>query len=225
MKRPDLGTTVAWIAAHAVIVATAVALLLVEPIGEWAAGGTGVDAQAATVLRRALLAVTSVVMLVRIAATGLILLPRRMGVSEAVVVAAWLAIIHFTFAVTGGSNPQPVGLLAFSGLVLFVAGSTINTVSEIGRFRFKRRPENSGRLYTGGLFAWSMHVNYFGDILWCFGMSLIAGRGIALVIPVLMTAMFVWIHIPRLDAHLARKYGEQFDSYRRTTKKLIPGVY
>ncbi len=142
MKRPDPGTAVAWTAAHAVIVAAAVALLLVEPIGAWAAGG-----------------------------------------------------------------------------------STINTASEVERLRFKRRPENTGRLYTGGLFSWSMHVNYFGDILWCVGMALIAGRGIALIIPALMTAMFVWIHIPRLDAHLAGKYGEQFDRYRRTTSKLIPGVY
>ena len=37
---------------------------------------------------------------------------------------------------------------------------------------FKRRPENKGKLFTGGLFAVSMHPNYFGDLLWVSGYAL-----------------------------------------------------
>lgn len=225
MNRRDLRTTVLWIVVHAAVVAATVALLLAEPIAGWVGSATGIDVLDASPLRRALLAAASVVILLRMAVTGLILLPRRMGMGEAIVVDAWLAIIHLTFAIAGASNPHPVGVFVWLGVGLFVAGRTINTASEIGRRRFKLRPENAGRLYTGGLFSCSMHVNYFGDVLWCTGAAMITGRAIALVIPLLMTAMFVWIHIPRLDAHLAQKYGEQFDRYRRTTKKLVPGVY
>ena len=56
-------------------------------------------------------------------------------------------------------------------------------------------------------------------------MSMIAGRAVGAVIPALMTAMFVFFFIPRLHARLAEKYGEQFDRYRRNTKKLVPWVY
>jgi len=225
MSGSDRRTTIAWIAVHAMVTAAAAALLLLEPVGDHFAALTGIDVHAAAMLRRALLATASVVILARMAATGLILLPRRMGAGEATVVGGWLAIIHVSFAVAGGANAQPVGVLVWLGAGLFGAGSIINTASEIGRLRFKLRPENAGRLYTDGLFSWSMHVNYFGDILWCLGLTLIAGRAITLIIPAAMTAMFVWIHIPRLDAHLAQKYGEQFERYRRTTKKLIPGLY
>ncbi len=135
------------------------------------------------------------------AVTGLILLPRSMGEAEAVGGGMWLAIIHFALVLSGCANPHPVGLVAWVGVGLFVAGSTINTASEVGRLRFKRGPANTGRLYTGGLFSGSTPVNYFGDILWCLGMALIAGRAITLVISALMTAMLVSIDIPRLDAY------------------------
>ena len=38
--------------------------------------------------------------------------------------------------------------------VLVLAGSALNTVSELQRHRWKRRPENAGHLYTGGLFRY-----------------------------------------------------------------------
>ncbi|AHC14073.1 putative membrane protein [Salinispira pacifica] len=51
------------------------------------------------------------------------------------------------------------------------------------------------------------------------------GSLISAAIPVIMTAMFVWIHIPRLDAYLAEKYGREFEDYASRTKKLIPWMY
>jgi hypothetical protein len=38
-----------------------------------------------------------------------------------------------------------------------------NGLSELQRYRWKRQPQNAGRLYTGGLFAYARHINYFGD--------------------------------------------------------------
>lgn len=215
MTRSQRATVIIWLAVHAVVVAA---------VGVGLFGGVAIDGGAAA-LRKVLIFACSVVVLVRMALTSLVLLPRPMDVGEAVAVDVWLAIIHLTVAFTAVFNPQPVGAAAWIGLVLFAAGSGINTGSEFGRKRFKQRPENAGRLYTGGLFAYAMHINYFGDIVWAVGMALIAGRTVAFAIPVAMTAMFVFLHIPRLDAHLARKYGEEFDRYRRNTKKLIPWVY
>lgn len=70
-----------------------------------------------------------------------------------------------------------------------------------------------------------MHIIYFGDIVWAIGLAMITGSIWAGAIPLLMTAMFVWVHIPRLDAHLAAGYGEEFERYRRSTKKLIPWLF
>ncbi|WP_169730414.1 methyltransferase family protein [Salinispira pacifica] len=127
-------------------------------------------------------------------------------------------------AVRTGERFAP-GAGAAAGAVLFVLGSFINSWSEYQRKRFKAKPENGGRLYTGGLFSVSMHINYFGDMIWATGLALMTGSLISAAIPVIMTAMFVWIHIPRLDAYLAEKYGREFEDYASRTKKLIPWMY
>ncbi len=165
------------------------------------------------------------VIALRMALTVLVLLPRPMPPSEAAVVGVWLLIIYLTLAFTTVSNSRPFGVWGWIGVVLFLEGSFINTFSEFQRLRFRKRPENRGKLYTGGLFSFATHVNYTGDIEWAIGAALIAGHWAAGVIPVAMTAMFVLVHIPRLDAHLAAKYGQDFERYRESTSKLIPWIY
>lgn len=209
-------TVVIWLAFQSVVVAAVGLVLLSTEV---------FAARPAGDLRAGLLFAGSVVILIRMAVTSLILLPRRMEAGEAVAVGAWIAIIHLTYALVGRTTTGALGVLGWAGVALFVAGSAINTGSEIQRMRFKRRTENAGQLYTGGLFSLSMHINYFGDVLWSVGMALIAGSVPAAVIPVAMTVSFVWYHIPRLDAHLERKYGPQFRQYASETKKLIPWVY
>lgn len=215
MRRSQYALVLVWLAVHALVVAA---------VGYGLFGASLFDGGGAA-LRRALIFACSVVVLIRMALTSLVLLPRAMDAGEAVAVDVWLAIIHVTFALSVAFNPQPVGPAAWIGLALFAAGSAVNTGSEVGRKRFKQRPENAGHLYTGGLFRYAMHINYFGDIVWAVGMATVAGRAVAFAIPAVMAAMFVFLHIPRLDAHLARKYGDEFERYRRKTKKLIPWVY
>ena len=81
------------------------------------------------------------------------------------------------FATTGGANPEPINLVTILGLALFVLGSYLNTASEYMRHVWKRRPENAGKLYTGGLFRYARHINYFGDDLLGTGFALV-GIGI-----------------------------------------------
>ena len=41
----------------------------------------------------------------------------------------------------------------------------------------------------------------------------------------LVTAGFIFYHIPGLDSYLAQRYGDEFVAYSQRTKKLIPWVY
>ncbi|MGR5960169.1 DUF1295 domain-containing protein [Bacillus cereus] len=40
----------------------------------------------------------------------------------------------------------------------------LNTVSELLRKSFKDNPVNQGKLYTGGLFKYAIHINYLGGL-------------------------------------------------------------
>lgn len=175
--------------------------------------------------RRAVLAALAGAYLIRFSLTTLWLLPRSMDWREALVVGPWLALIHGTFLVLGGTNADPVDPLAVAGVVLFIVGSGLGTEAEWMRLRWKQRPEHRGHLYTGGPFGVVMHPNYLGDILLFTGYALVTGRVMALVIPLLVTAGFIFVHIPALDRHLASRYGEEFRRHAGHTARLVPGLW
>jgi len=108
---------------------------------------------------------------------------------------------------------------------IYFLGSFINTYSEYLRYNWKSNPKNRGHIYRCGLFKYSMHINYFGDVLLFFGFSILTGRYWTLIIPIGMLLNFMIFIIPSLDSYLSQKYGDEFVDYSRNTKKLIPFIY
>ena len=157
----------------------------------------------------------------RFLATLVVFLRRRIPWEEAfsVCLAFGLYMVGFPLLARPG---DPFWGAELAGIVLFLAGSLVNTLSEYQRHRFKARSENRGRLYTGGLFSASMHVNYFGDLAWITGYACVTGTVWAFAVPVLLFVFFWFYNIPKLDAHLEERYGEEFREYRRRTRRLIP---
>jgi steroid 5-alpha reductase family enzyme len=187
--------------------------------------GASLDLAAGDPLRRLLLASAAIVYFVRLLGTSFVLLRRRMAWTEALVVGVWVCVIHTTFAVLGATHPDPPGWGAALGVALYLAGSGINSGAELARHRWKARPENRGHLYTGGLFRYSMHVNYFGDVVLFAGYAALTGRSAAFVIPLIMAGLFAGANIPALDRHLAERYPAEFERYRSRTKRFVPFVY
>jgi protein-S-isoprenylcysteine O-methyltransferase Ste14 len=150
---------------------------------------------------------------------------RKVGYGEALGIGVWVAFIHVLFAFFGRTNAKPFEWGQVAGIFFYVLGSYFNTGSEYLRYRWKENPRNKDRLYTGGLFRYSRHINYFGDELLFLGYALIAGSLWGLAIPALMAFGFVFANIPMLDGYLKKKYGGQFDTYAAHTRKFIPYVY
>ena len=120
----------------------------------------------------------------------------------------------------------PFGAVAGVGAGLFVLGSWMNSLSGVHATHvWKRRPENLGCLYTLGLFRYSRHPNYLGDLISFSGLCLAQRTLVTIVIPSIMLAGFVFANIPMLDSHLHNHYGAAFDEYAARTSKLIPFVY
>ncbi|MCB1327650.1 MAG: DUF1295 domain-containing protein [Spirochaetales bacterium] len=153
-----------------------------------------------------------------------VFLPRGLGSGEAIGVGVWVILIFSSFAIlTSGQAPWPAS--GWIGGVLYVFGSVVHSTAEFQRYRWKRRPENKGRLFTTGLFRYSMHANYLGDSLWSIGLALLVGHWLAWWVPITMITLFVFVHIPTLDRHLAQRYGADFEDYRRRTARLVPFLY
>lgn len=180
-------------------------------------------------MRAQLLALCALLYWLRHLLTLFVLLQRRVELNEVLGLAAFMALFEIGFLLLGAGvladGPRPLGLLDGLGLGLLLAGSLVNSTSEVQRHLWKRQPEARGRCYTGGLFAWSMHINYFGDSLLFTGWAILAASVWALSIPLMMTVMFVVFHIPPLDAYLAQKYGDEFRAYAGRTAKFVPFLY
>jgi len=179
--------------------------------------------------RAKLLAGCAVLYFLRHLITLFVLLKRKVELSEALGLSAFMAVFEIGFLLLGAGilrdTAVPFGGKDMLALGLIAFGSYLNTGSELQRMIWKRRPESKGRCYTGGLFKHSMHINYFGDMVLFTGWALLTTSWLAFVIPLFMTVGFVFFHIPGLDAYLSQRYGAEFDAYAAKTAKLIPFVY
>ena len=176
-------------------------------------------------LRRIGLAVAFTVYYIRILFTEFVFLRRRVPWSEALTIAVWLLFLFLFLGLEAATNPAPLGIAATFGALCFVCGSWMNTYAEYARHVWKQQPQHRGELYTEGLFRYSRHPNYLGDLISFSGLCLLSGRWATAFIPVLMLCGFVFANIPMLDAHLHDHYGEAFDAYAARTSKLIPFLY
>ncbi len=179
--------------------------------------------------RARILALCAFIYWLRHLVTLFVLLQRRVVLSEVLGLSAFMALFEIGFLLLGAGMisgmPTPFGLLDWFGFALVLFGSLLNTGSELQRWKWKKKPSSKGHCYTEGLFAYSTHINYFGDTLLFTGWAILAASLFAWPIPIFVTASFVFFHIPALDAYLAERYADEYKVYAGKTAKFVPFVY
>jgi steroid 5-alpha reductase family enzyme len=153
------------------------------------------------------------------------LLKREIPWEEAFSIPLAFALYYVGYALLGYQTRAALNWLDWLGIALFVIGSFTNTFSELQRDAWKKDPAHKGQIYTSGLFRYSMHVNFFGDLVWVIGYAILTRNLYAIIIPILLFSLFAFYNIPALDKHLAEHYGQQFSEYSHKTKKFIPFLY
>lgn len=117
---------------------------------------------------------------------------------------ALLFICSQTSASVNGEHFPQTPLLV--GSTMYVAGLFIEWFSEVQRTAFKKDPANKGKIYEGGLFGLSRHINYFGYTLWRSGYALAAGGWVwAAVVGAFFTYDFTQRGIPVLQHYLEER--------------------
>lgn len=99
---------------------------------------------------------------------------------------------------TAGDVP-PLGWLDGLGFVVWAAGMGLEVAADAQLARFKRLEGAEGRLYTGGVWAWSQHPNYAGEAIlwWGIGLLAVAAQGwwgvLSLVGPLGVTLLLMYV--------------------------------
>lgn len=185
----------------------------------------GIDQSAGNSQVRAVIFTFSIIVFLRMTFMITYLLKRKIPWQESISVPFAFALYFVGFALLGYGRASAPDWIDVIAIFLFIFGSFLNTGSELQRHFWKKHPENTGRLFTSGLFGYSMHINYFGDLLWVTAYAIITRNLYAAIIPIFLFCFFVFFNIPKLDCYLWKKYTPQFDQYRRKTKSFIPFIY
>ena len=136
----------------------------------------------------------------------------------------WVVAIPITVALV---EDEPVNAITWVGVGLAAVGLFFEAVGDVQLSRFRADPANAGKIMDRGLWSWTRHPNYFGDLCVMFSLWLIACGawiGVATVFaPVLMTYMLLKKTGKRmLDRRMARTRGEAYAAYAARTSGLIP---
>ena len=157
------------------------------------------------------------------------LLNRKVAWGESIGLSLFIAFFEIGLLLIGGGlfreQALPFGWVDLFAVLLVILGSFLNSFSELQRKWWKKDPANKGHCYTQGLFRYSMHINYFGDTVLFTGWCLLSGNTGTLILPLFMALSFVFYHIPGLDTYLLTRYGQEFESYAKQTKRFIPFIY
>lgn len=145
--------------------------------------------------------------------------------------ALWVLLtMSCALAVITAQERQGFDALAVVGLVVWLVGFTIEVVADRQKSAFKRDPDNAGRFISSGLWSWSRHPNYFGEIVLWVGVAVMAlpvlsgWRWVTLISPVFVVVLLTRVSgIPLLEARAEKRWGDEqaYREYVRDTPVLI----
>lgn len=124
-----------------------------------------------------------------------------------------------------------LGLVGLIGFLVWLFGFGIEVAADQQKTRFRADPANKGKFINSGLWAWSRHPNYFGEIVLWVGIAIIAfpilqgWQYITLISPVFIIFLLTRVSgVPMLEEYADKKWGgqEDYERYKANTPVLVP---
>jgi steroid 5-alpha reductase family enzyme len=120
---------------------------------------------------------------------------------------------------------------ALIGSLVWAAGFAVEAAADLQKSRFRADPRNHGAFIHSGLWAWSRHPNYFGEIVVWIGVAVIAlpvlrgWQWVTLISPLFVILLLTRVSgVPLLEKRADEKWGgrDDYDAYKARTPVLIP---
>jgi steroid 5-alpha reductase family enzyme len=119
----------------------------------------------------------------------------------------------------------------YVGMFVFIFGFVVEMIADWQKSIFRKNPENKNQFISHGLWSYSRHPNYFGEITLWLGISIMSFSSlsswqyITLISPLFTYILLVYISGVRiLEISGMEKWGhlESYQEYVRTTSSLFP---
>jgi steroid 5-alpha reductase family enzyme len=144
-------------------------------------------------------------------------------------IAVWVIMLPFSLFLTLDFKIL-TSFFTYTGFSIYLIGLLIEAIADYQKFDFKKQDVNKGRWMDSGLWKYSRHPNYFGEILVWWGLFIVVIpflSGIAYLTvlgPVFITLLLLFVSgIPLLEKSAEKKYGEnkEYREYRDSTSLLV----
>jgi len=141
----------------------------------------------------------------------------------------WVSICS-ACALAGIANGIIVNSLFYFGAFIFVLGFIVEIIADNQKTKFRKDPANKDKFIDSGLWSYSRHPNYLGEITLWLGVSIMSLSSltgwqlITLVSPIFTYVLLVYISgIRILEARGGKKWGhlDSYQEYIKNTPTLL----
>lgn len=144
----------------------------------------------------------------------------------------WVSFSMATaLVVMTSTTPVGVDIFMVVGFVVWLFGFLLEVAADQQKRAFNANPANKGKFIRSGLWAWSRHPNYFGEIVLWIGVTIIAlpvlrgWQWVTLISPLFITLLLTRLSgVPLLEKRADDEWGGQaeYEAYKAKTPVLIP---
>ena len=128
-------------------------------------------------------------------------------------------------------SKMAIDIFAVVGTLIWIFGFSIEVISDQQKTNFKDNPDNKDKFITVGLWSWSRHPNYFGEMVLWIGIAVIAfpvligWQLVALISPIFVIFLLTRISgITMLESRGYKKWKDDpaYIDYLERTSVLVP---
>ena len=141
----------------------------------------------------------------------------------------WVSICALC-ALTGISNGIELTGVTYIGILLFVIGFTLEIIADTQKTNYRKLKDNKDKFITTGLWKYSRHPNYLGEIILWIGVAIISYSSLeinqlfTLISPIFTYLLLVHVSgINLLEKSGEKKWGglSEYKKYKKETPRLF----
>lgn len=129
--------------------------------------------------------------------------------------------------IISNSNIGNINFVTFLGFIVWLLGFIFESVGDWQLKNFIKKPENKGKIMTFGLWKYTRHPNYFGEVTMWWGIFLISINSgnwwLGILGPTTISFLILRVSgIPMTEKHFEGKLG--WEEYKNKTSAFLPMI-
>jgi steroid 5-alpha reductase family enzyme len=127
--------------------------------------------------------------------------------------------------VNASTHSGSLNVLDYLGVLVWMVGFTFEAGGDFQLSRFRKNPENKGKVLSTGFWKYTRHPNYFGDsaVWWAYALfSMAAGNYWQIIGSIIMTLLIIKVSGVALLEKTLNNTKPQYHEYIKKTSAFLP---